>query len=157
MIQISVLHTSRRDFNLHLLIGCEIQFVRIRKERLGQQCLGINIPPVAYPPCSPKQYLCRYLIHFFLEILRTFTGIFLCVLRSEYSFSVGGTFLSYNRSYGFFKNRSFGGVEPPEGLEIEPDILIQIFLEIRILTATGAGCALPGWAEPKWTNFSRES
>ncbi len=31
---------------------------------------------------------------FFLEILRTFIGIFLCVLRSEYSFSDGGTFLS---------------------------------------------------------------
>ncbi len=42
-----------------------------------------------------------YLIHFsleichiFLEILRTFTEIFLRVLRSEYSFSDGGTFLS---------------------------------------------------------------
>jgi hypothetical protein len=42
-----------------------------------------------------------YLIHFFLEIchcfleiLRTFTGIFLRLLRSEYSFSVGRTFLS---------------------------------------------------------------
>ena len=39
----------------------------------------------------------------------------------------------------FFKNRSFGGGEPPEGLENVPDILTQIFLEIRILTATGAG------------------
>ncbi len=27
----------------------------------------------------------------------------------------------------------------PEGLETVPDILTQIFLEIRILTATGAG------------------
>ncbi len=32
--------------------------------------------------------------HFFLEILSTFTGIFLRLRRSEYSFSVGGTFLS---------------------------------------------------------------
>ncbi len=32
--------------------------------------------------------------HFFLEILRTFTGIFLRFLRSEDSFSNGGTFLS---------------------------------------------------------------
>jgi hypothetical protein len=32
----------------------------------------------------------------------------------------------------FFKNRSFGGVEPPEGLETVPDILTQNFLEIRI-------------------------
>jgi hypothetical protein len=38
-----------------------------------------------------------------------------------------------------FKDRSFGGVEPPEGLEIVPDILTQNYLEIRILTATGAG------------------
>ena len=43
----------------------------------------------------------------------------------------------------FFKNRSFGGVEPPEGLEIVPDILTQNFLEIRILTATGAGSEQP--------------
>jgi hypothetical protein len=43
----------------------------------------------------------------------------------------------------FFKNRSFGGVEPPEGLEIVPDILTQNFLEIRILTATGAGSDQP--------------
>ncbi len=28
---------------------------------------------------------------------------------------------------------------PPEGLEIVPYILTQLFLEIRILTATGAG------------------
>jgi hypothetical protein len=46
-----------------------------------------------------------YLIHFFpqdlhifLEILRTFTGLFLrvlsTILRSEYSFSDAGTFLS---------------------------------------------------------------
>jgi hypothetical protein len=39
----------------------------------------------------------------------------------------------------FLKNWSFGGVESPEGLEIVPDILTQNFLEIRILTATGAG------------------
>jgi hypothetical protein len=32
--------------------------------------------------------------HLFLEILRTFNGIFLRLRRSEYSFSVGGTFLS---------------------------------------------------------------
>ena len=38
-----------------------------------------------------------------------------------------------------FKNQSFGGVEPQEGLEIVPDILTHFFLEIRILTATGAG------------------
>jgi hypothetical protein len=44
---------------------------------------------------------------------------------------------------GFLKNRSFGGVEPPEGLEIVPDILTQIFLEIRILTETGAGSDQP--------------
>ncbi len=37
----------------------------------------------------------------------------------------------------------FGGVEPREGLEIVPDILIQKFLEIRILTATGAGSDQP--------------
>ncbi len=39
----------------------------------------------------------------------------------------------------FFKNRSFGGVEPPEGLEIVPDIFTQNLIEIRILTATGVG------------------
>jgi hypothetical protein len=76
--------------------------------------------------------------HFFLEILRTFTGIFPSVLQSEYSFSDGGTFLSLKCSYCFFKNWSFGGVEPSEGLEIVPDILKQIFLEIIILK-TGAG------------------
>ncbi len=43
----------------------------------------------------------------------------------------------------FLKNRSFGGVEPPEGVEIVPDILTQIFLEIRILAATGAGSDQP--------------
>jgi hypothetical protein len=43
----------------------------------------------------------------------------------------------------FFKNLSFGGVEPPEGLEILPDILKQIFLEIRSLAATGAGLDQP--------------
>ncbi len=32
--------------------------------------------------------------HFFLEILLTFTGIFLSVLRSEVSFSDGGMILS---------------------------------------------------------------
>jgi hypothetical protein len=39
-------------------------------------------------------YLIRFFLeiyHFFHEILRTFTGIFLRLLRSEYSFSVGGT------------------------------------------------------------------
>ncbi len=46
-------------------------------------------------------------------------------------------------SYVFFKNRSFGGVESPEGLETVPDILTQNFLEIRILTATGAGLDQP--------------
>ncbi len=50
------------------------------------------------------------------------------------------------RSFGCFKNRSFGGVEPPEGLEIVPDILTQNFLEIRILTATGAGSDQPCFA-----------
>jgi hypothetical protein len=43
----------------------------------------------------------------------------------------------------FFLNWSFGGVEPPEGLEIAPDILTQIFLKIRILTATGASSEQP--------------
>ena len=51
------------------------------------------------------------------------------------------------RSYVFCKNRSFGGVESPElgqkGLEIVPDILTQNFLEIRILTARGAGSDQP--------------
>ncbi len=46
-------------------------------------------------------------------------------------------------SYGLFKNRSFGGVEPPEGLKIVLDILRQNFLEIRILTAIGAGSDQP--------------
>ena len=102
-------------------------------------------------------FFSRDLSHLFLEILHTFTGMFLRLRRSEYSFSVGGTFLSYNRSYGFFKNRSFGGVEPLEGLENAPDILTQNFLEIRILTATGAGSDQRCSAEPKWTNFSRQS
>ncbi len=79
----------------------------------------------------------------FSRFVTTFTGIFLRVLQSEYSFSDGGRFLSSKRSYGFLKNRSFGGVEPPEGLEIVPDILTQIFLEIRFLTATGAGSDQP--------------
>ncbi len=39
----------------------------------------------------------------------------------------------------FIKNRSFGGVEPQEGLKNVSDILTQNCLEIRILTATGAG------------------
>ncbi len=39
----------------------------------------------------------------------------------------------------FFLNRSFGGGEPPEGLENVPGILTQKFLEIRIWTAKGAG------------------
>jgi hypothetical protein len=65
--------------------------------------------------------------HIFLEILRTFTGIFLLVLRSEYSFSDGGAFLSQKCSYGFLKIRSFGGIESPEGLKIVPDILTQFF------------------------------
>jgi hypothetical protein len=42
-------------------------------------------------------YLLRFfleILHFFLEILSTFAGIFLSLLRSEYSFSVGGTFLT---------------------------------------------------------------
>ncbi len=43
----------------------------------------------------------------------------------------------------FLKNRSFGGVEQLEGLKIVPDILTQFFLEIRILTATGAGSDRP--------------
>ncbi len=42
--------------------------------------------------------------------------------------SDGGTFLSYI----FFKNRSFGGIEPPEGLEIVPDILTQNFSKSEI-------------------------
>jgi hypothetical protein len=67
--------------------------------------------------------------HFFLEILRTFTRIFLSVLRSKYHF----------RTYVFLKNRSFGGVEPPEGLKNMSDNLTQNFLKIRIVTATGAG------------------
>ncbi len=47
-----------------------------------------------------------------------------------------------------FENRSFrlGRVEPPEGLEIVPDILTQVFLEIRFLTATGAGSDQPSSA-----------
>ncbi len=49
----------------------------------------------------------------------------------------------------FFKNRSFGGVEPPEGLKMVPDILTQFFLEIRILTATGAGSDLLCRAGPR--------
>jgi hypothetical protein len=60
----------------------------------------------------------------------------------------------------FFKNRSFGGVEPPEGLEIVPDILTQNILEIRILTATGAGSDQPcsaGLGRAKMDEFSRES
>ncbi len=47
-----------------------------------------------------------------------------------------------------FKNRSFGGVDLQEGLEIVPDILTQNFLEIRILTATGAGSDQPCPAGP---------
>ncbi len=46
---------------------------------------------------SITSYLIRFILeilHFFLEIFGTFTGIFLRLLRSEYSFSVGGTFLS---------------------------------------------------------------
>jgi hypothetical protein len=42
-------------------------------------------------------YLIRFFLeifHFFLEVLSMFTGIFLRLLRSAYSFSVGGTFLS---------------------------------------------------------------
>jgi hypothetical protein len=50
------------------------------------------------------------------------------------------TFLS------FFKNRSFGGVDPPEGLENAPDILAQNFLVISIFYRNGCGL---GWAEPK--------
>jgi hypothetical protein len=51
------------------------------------------------PPryCDLPEYLIRFFLeiyHYFLEILRTFTGIFLRLLRSEYSFSVGGTILS---------------------------------------------------------------
>ncbi len=91
-----------------------------------------------------QTYLIRFfsrLIIFSLEILRTFTGIFLRLRRSEYSFSVGGTILK--TFLRFFKNRSFGGVEPPKGLEIVSDILTQNFLEIRILTATGAGLDQP--------------
>ncbi len=48
-------------------------------------------------PAAPRWYLKHFFLeicHIFLEILRTFTGIFLRLLRSEYSFSVGGTFLS---------------------------------------------------------------
>jgi hypothetical protein len=51
--------------------------------------------------CDGGSHYDVYLIHFFLEIyhifldiLRTFTGIFLCVLRSEVSFADGGSFLS---------------------------------------------------------------
>ncbi len=46
------------------------------------------------------------------------------------------------RSYAFFNNRSFRGVEPQEGLKNVPDILTHNFLEIGVLTATGAGRAL---------------
>ncbi len=43
----------------------------------------------------------------------------------------------------FFKNRIFGGVEPQEGLEIMSEISTKKFLEMRILTATGAGSDQP--------------
>ncbi len=45
-----------------------------------------------------------------------------------------------------FKSQSFGGVEPAEGLKSVPDILTQDFLDIRILTARGAGSDQPCFA-----------
>jgi hypothetical protein len=51
---------------------------------------------------------------------------------------------SYTKTFlPFIKNRMFAAVNPPEGLEITPDILAQNFLEISNLTATGAGSAGP--------------
>ncbi len=50
------------------------------------------------------------------------------------------------RSYVFFKNRRFRGVDPPEGLEVAPDNLAQIFLEIRALTIR----ARPSGRESYW-------
>ncbi len=57
----------------------------LRATQTQQYCSGELI--------AASQMLCvtQSQFHFFL---RTFTGIFLCVLRSEHSFSDGGTFLS---------------------------------------------------------------
>ncbi len=60
------------------------------------------------------------------------------ILKTYLNVPILKTYLQF-----FLKNRSFGGVEPPEGLENVPDILTQIFLEIRMLTATGAGSDQP--------------
>ncbi len=50
----------------------------------------------------------------------------------------------------FLKNRRFGGVDPPEGLEVAPDILAQNFLEITGLTLRARPSGRePGWAAPK--------
>jgi hypothetical protein len=94
--------------------------------------------------------MCQYLIRFFLEIYHYFSRDFEYVHWNIPTSSPIRIFIFgrryvpiLKRSYGFFKNRSFGGVEPPEGLEIAPDILTQIFLEIRILTATGTGSEQP--------------
>ncbi len=66
---------------------------------------------IQYIPCIfHVQYLIHCFLkicHFFIEILRTFSGIFLCVLRSEYSFSDGGTFLSKKKFLLFSKKSEF--------------------------------------------------
>jgi hypothetical protein len=94
------------------------------------------------PAHAHSRYLILFLFeicHLFLEILRMFTGIFLRFSDPNIHFRSEVRSYPKNVPTVFFKNRSFGGVEPPKGLEIVPDILTQNFLEIRILTATGAG------------------
>ncbi len=137
---------------------------RSARRCLPTACCWLAAAAAAAAADSEMLDCCPYLIRFFLEILHFFSRDFEYVHWNIPASSPIRIFI-FGRRYVpnlktfllFFKNRRFGGEEPPEGLEITPDILTQKFLEIRILTVTGAGSEQPCSAEPKWTNFSRES
>jgi hypothetical protein len=83
-----------------MIAYCDTQLYVIRNTMLPSRELKFRLHGLFFGIQSEgTQYLIHFFLeicHNFLEILRTFTGIFLRVLRSEYSFSesYGGSLLS---------------------------------------------------------------
>jgi hypothetical protein len=133
--------------------------------RTGQWCSATHVPPItqqegctfegrATATDAPPAQVSRtrpYPVSdtFFSRFATFFSRFYLRSLEYSYVFSDPNIHFrtevcSYPKNVPtVFKNRSFRGVEPPERLEILPDILTQKFLEIRLLTSTGAGSDQP--------------
>ncbi len=94
----------------------------------------------ASPRLRAADRLC--LIHFSRDFVYVYWNVPTCSPIRIFIF--GRRYVPILKSFlRCFKNRSFGSVEAQKGLEIVPDILTQNFLEIIILTTTGAGTAGP--------------